>query len=767
MERAAVSASQPPPATFRDGLGDRRHIADSTGSGTVELLCLRGDLAAVPSFEFALRERVSRLASFHHAYYGRVRGVERGNDFDQTLTITSDATAGVRLSDLLTKTEDRRVALDINAALCLIRQLVAAVAMLHETARDVAHGALGPERIVITPNARLVVVEYVLGAALEQLRFSQERYWSELRVAVPRSAGLPRFDHRTDVTQIGVVALSLILGRPLREDEFPARVGDVVAATWALSAKGGFEPLPPGLRAWLGRALQLDARGSFPTAVEASIELDKVLGDAELMATPASLEAFLARYAAADRAPARVAPKGPSAPLEISAPPPSVPPPPKAASFVVAPVAAPAPIAPAPSAPLSPPATPAVVVAPPSAEWRTPIVATAPVFQPANIAPVRAPTRADSGLEFQSSMAESIVARPISIKARAPVTARRPVYIEPSPMTEPEPDSEVDQPAGSQTFMWVATAAIVVILAAAGVFASKRMFPPVPAAATTGTLVITTNPAGAQAFVGGQRQGTTPLTLTLTAGSHVVELRGAGEPRSIQVTITAGTEIAQYVDLPKAGAALGQLQVKTDPAGARVMVDGTPRGVSPMLITDLLPGEHAVVVESDLGTAKQTVTVESGMTAALVLVIGAPTTAPPASGWLTVESAVDVQLFENGELLGSSGADRMTIPAGSHEIEVVNEALGYRATQTIQVSAGKVANVQLDLPKGAIALNAAPWAEVWIDGERIGDTPLGNLSLTIGPHEIVFRHPELGEQRHVATITLKNPVRLSVDMRKQ
>jgi len=56
---------------------------------------------------------------------------------------------------------------------------------------------------------------------------------------------------------------------------------------------------------------------------------------------------------------------------------------------------------------------------------------------------------------------------------------------------------------------------------------------------------------------------------------------------------------------------------------------------------------------------------------------------------------------------------------------------------------------------------------VWVDGDRLGDTPIGNVSLPIGAHEVVFRHPELGEQRHMVTVTLNGPARLSVDMRKR
>jgi hypothetical protein len=44
------------------------------------------------------------------------------------------------------------------------------------------------------------------------------------------------------------------------------------------------------------------------------------------------------------------------------------------------------------------------------------------------------------------------------------------------------------------------------------------------------------------------------------------------------VTITAGTQATQYIELPKTTAKTGQLQIRTEPSGARVTVDGIPRG---------------------------------------------------------------------------------------------------------------------------------------------------------------------------------------------
>jgi hypothetical protein len=105
------------------------------------------------------------------------------------------------------------------------------------------------------------------------------------------------------------------------------------------------------------------------------------------------------------------------------------------------------------------------------------------------------------------------------------------------------------------------------------------------------------------------------------------------------------------------------------------------------------------------------------------------------------------------------------LAAGRHELQLVNEPLGYSAMRVVNVQAGKVSALSAELPNGTVNLNATPWAEVWIDGQRVGETPIGNLSVPIGPHEVIFRHPQFGEKRHAISVTLSGPVRVSVDMR--
>jgi PEGA domain len=275
---------------------------------------------------------------------------------------------------------------------------------------------------------------------------------------------------------------------------------------------------------------------------------------------------------------------------------------------------------------------------------------------------------------------------------------------------------------------------------------------------------VQTNPPGVAVFVDGVAQGNTPARVSLPPGSHILELRGRGVPRVIPVSITSGTEASQYLELPETPS-VGSLLVQSDPPGARVTIDGVDRGPAPANVTGLAPGEHDVVLQGDGGPAvRQKVMIQAGVTASILAPVA--TAAPgPVSGWMTVKSPVTVDVRENGRMVGTSDTDKIMMAAGRHDVEIVNDTLGYHVSRTVQVPPGKVASISVEMPMGVININAAPWAEVWIDGRRAGETPIGNLPVSIGPHEIVFRHPQLGEKRQAVSVTLKAPVRLSVDMK--
>jgi len=777
---------------FRDSLGERLITAGAGQNELLEVLHLRRELTAASSFEFALRERAARLANFQHTAYARVRQIDRLPPPDGRLAIVSEHVPGWRLAEILSVVQERHLELDINAALCLIKQLVHGVAILHQHARGVAHGALGPERVVITAHARLVIVEYVLGSALERLEMTRERLWRELRIAVPPAAGGPHFDPRADVTQLGAIAMALVLGCPLASDDYPDHMAELLAMATENRTLGGRRPLSKPLRAWLARALQLDLHRSFPSAIEAESELEALLiAEPSYVAAPVALETFLALYqrsmppapkiserpGEADEAPARpvVLPPAPSerpvdAALELG----SViadldhllgePVPARQREPVIEPAGR------------VPAQQPGPAVEPPG---RAPATQTRPIVQPADRVPAQQP-------------------RPV-VEPADRVPARQPgPFVEPAGRAAAKIDLDRGYPGafgslfGNQAAAATAEQeksdrdderaravagreggkgrmlritlelAALLVLAAGGYFVFQYGLP-ATVQPTTGTLLVETQPAGLSVKIDGSPRGTTPVKMTLPPGQHQLELETGGQPRVIPITMTAGGQVSQYIEV-QAAPATGRLQVTSEPPGATVLVDGERKGTAPLLVSDLAIGRHRVELQADGATVQQQVTIEPGGTSSLVVPMSARS--GPVSGWLAVSSPVELQVFEGNQLVGTSRSDRILMTAGRHEVDLVNDTLDYRARQTVEVVPGRLVPLKVQLPNGAVSVNALPWAEVWVDGERVGETPIGNLALPIGPHEIVFRHPQLGERRHAVTVTTKAPARVSVDLRK-
>ena len=940
MIQNASSTPAQPPLTFEDRLGKRFEAVSPEGD-PVEVLELKEEFANAPSFEFALRKRVNTLTAFREPSFAAPRGVRLGG----TLAVVADRIRGTRLSTVLDAFERDLVPLEFNATVCILRQLVPALAILHERMPELCHGALAPERIVITPEGRVVIVEHVLASALEALHYSDQRYWEELRIAVPKTAGPPCFDQRSDVLQIGLLALTLIHGRSLNTEEYPVPTASLAERAWAVSASGGLEPLPASMRTWLNRVLQLEPKHAFNTATAVWSDLKTALplnSAAELQALTGALARYgfdalpplpAARRTVANGAapgpapsanpmtppplarPATPIPAAPMAPTTLARPTtpvpsaqPITPIPRPATSTPLTPVPVSKPITPIPLArpaaaaalaqPLTPipsaqPATPSRV-APPIPPTPTPArLAVPPLVTPTPIrtpAPAQTPVRTPLSTPAPAAMQYSAVppavgatpAKPVYVPAAVPTpvkpavapTPAKPIYApaavasatpspdsgqvarfggagvldvadvqseavqkgnerllkagpdattiittrppksgplvsltsadpqvsnsmvrslgaaaafdpmaatrvekESTPGLEPEPaprfpiqDEPDDEELTLSTPWWrrrsVAAAVFVMLAAGVGV-AGRSLFSPSADAAAPGTLVVETNPPGVAVVLDGKRAGQTPVRLEVAAGAHVLTLLTEGDPRTIPLNITAGGTVSQYVDMPKPVAQTGQLQIQTQPSGARVIVDGTPRGTAPLTVDGLSPGSHSVEVSNDGGSVRQEITVAAGATASLVVPMTAAAPQGAISGYISVSAPDDVQIYEDTRLVGSSRSDRLMVPVGRHEFDIVNEPLGYRTRRVVTVTAGQVVPIRIDWPNGSMAINAQPWAEVFIDGERVGETPIGNVPVPIGTHEVRFRHPELGEQVVRSTVTLGGPARISVDLRKR
>ena len=285
-----------------------------------------------------------------------------------------------------------------------------------------------------------------------------------------------------------------------------------------------------------------------------------------------------------------------------------------------------------------------------------------------------------------------------------------------------------------------------------------------PLIAKTGTVTVDTVPAGLQVAMDGHPQGRTPVALSLAPGLHHMTLINDKDQRTIPVTVVAGQQSAEHFEFAAKPVTQtgGMLSVTAD-VPSRVSVDGRALGAAPVVVPNVTPGDHLVSVTSGGGTVTRKVAVAAGATASAAFSFSGSRAAGPAAGWMSFSAPFALQVFEGNDLIGSSG-EKVMVAAGRHDVRLVNEALEYSEARGVDVTAGKVAAVQIDPPHTTLNINARPWADVSIDGTDVGQTPLANVSIAIGTHEVVFRHPQLGEQRRTITATTKGPNRVSADL---
>ena len=263
-----------------------------------------------------------------------------------------------------------------------------------------------------------------------------------------------------------------------------------------------------------------------------------------------------------------------------------------------------------------------------------------------------------------------------------------------------------------------------------------------------GILVLRSDIAGIQVHVDGRLAGKTPATFELKPGRHKIEMRGLGKTMTLPVDIAPGVQTTQRVDWP-VSVPVGRLHVTSTPPGARVLMGVIIKGLTPVTIDDVPAGAHEIVLEGDKGSVRTSVNVRMGRTTDVDV--------PIYPGWLAVFAPVEMRIFEYGRMIGTTLEGRLLMPPGPHTIDITNPRLGYRETRSIEIKPGRVTAISIESPTGVLMVDAPAGTEVVVDGDWKATTPVESIPVSAGTHEVVLRHPQIGQRRFTVTVGVKAP----------
>jgi len=285
-----------------------------------------------------------------------------------------------------------------------------------------------------------------------------------------------------------------------------------------------------------------------------------------------------------------------------------------------------------------------------------------------------------------------------------------------------------------------------------------------------GKLDLTSKPAGAEVLVGKAVLGTTPLKgKALPVGSLELTLKLEGYVEAVaKVEIKRKKTTKKAVTLKPLPPVL---VVESNPAGARVSVDGKEVGVTPLKTTDVQPGKHEIRLSlAGHRDVLRKVALENAKEKRLVEALEA------RQGHLRVTTApAGATVLVDGKPVGRTPIDGAPVLAGEHTIELRLERY-QPATRRVAVAEGasvKLA-VTLSASPGKLDVTTTPaGAAVLLDGKSVGTTPLSVDAVTIGKHVVRIEkggHDPVERQVEVGpggAVVLDVPLVLSAEAQAQ
>jgi hypothetical protein len=308
------------------------------------------------------------------------------------------------------------------------------------------------------------------------------------------------------------------------------------------------------------------------------------------------------------------------------------------------------------------------------------------------------------------------------------------VLVEPGeaiPRAEPPPPP----PRRSALLPVMMTFAVLLLLFSVGLAAWPYLRPP-PAA----SLHVTSDPPGVTVYLDGRARGTTPLDVAGLEVQRSYAVRatrpGFHDDEQVVTTLAGTSEVRLRLAELKA-----QLTIASDPAGARLSIDGKSTGQLTPATLELAPNQPINVrLDKDSFVARELALTAPGpgerATLAALLALS------PATALLSVTAEPETATVSvDGQALTppAPSHDSFVAPGSRHRLVVT--APGFVAAQKdVSLGAGEHKTVRVVLVAGGtLALTLNLPARVLVDDKAVGVAPLPPLGLAPGEHTLGLR----------------------------
>jgi len=281
---------------------------------------------------------------------------------------------------------------------------------------------------------------------------------------------------------------------------------------------------------------------------------------------------------------------------------------------------------------------------------------------------------------------------------------------------------------------------------------------------------ISSDPPGSTVWINGEDQaivtddqGPVELWIEGLPGEIFdIELRKEGHESAL-TTVTVGADAASLLDISLMPI-LRKVEIRTEPPGAGVSLDGEKiEGRTPLEL-ELFPLEEHEIVVSKAGYARRHLTIPPGGDPPGTITLSEeaePVETLEELGTLLVRSTYPLSILQGRRSLAAmSPYHSLGLTVGLHEITL--RAPGVFLNRTYKVTIGKDDSFSLVAPDlGRASVRAFPEnAVLSIDGLPARDLPINDMPIVAGSHVFLFQWPKAVQDRQ--TVIVKTGERVYV-----
>jgi serine/threonine protein kinase len=114
------------------------------------------------------------------------------------------------------------------------------------------------------------------------------------------------------------------------------------------------------------------------------------------------------------------------------------------------------------------------------------------------------------------------------------------------------------------------------------------------------------------------------------------------------------------------------------------------------------------------------------------------------TGFITVTTDPPADIFLGKQKLGRGSIQRFTVKAGKHKLRVVARK-GSQKTLAVKIKRGGHVEENVTFGQGTLRVVVLPWADVWVDGKKKGQTPMAPVELLEGFHQVRLVNDQLSK----------------------